>query len=125
MKRVFSGAIWEKRAGYCRALRRGNFIVVSGTTSVKDGKIFSVGDAYAQAKRCFEIIETALVELGATRADVIRTRMYVTDIRRWEEIALAHQEVFGQNPPATSMVEVKALVDSDLLVEVEADALLA
>ena len=123
MKRVFSGAPWEKRVGYCRAVRAGAQVYVSGTAPVApDGSVVAPGDAYAQAKRCFEIATTALRELGAEPANVVRTRMYVTDITRWEEYGRAHAEAFGGAPPATAMVEVKRLIDPAMLVEVEVDA---
>lgn len=121
--RAFSGAPWEKRTGYCRAIRVGKQIFVSGTAPVADdGTTFAPGDGYRQTRRCFEIIERALGELGATFKDVVRTRMYVTDIGRFEEYARAHGEIFGAHPPATAMVEIKALVSADMLIEVEADA---
>jgi L-amino acid N-acyltransferase YncA len=124
VERVFTNSPWEKKVGYCRAIRRGNFIAISGTTSIKDGEIHGVGDAYTQATRCFEIIEDSLKELGASLSDVLRTRMFVTDIKQWERIAQAHSERFATSPPATSMYEVKALIDPRLLIEVEADAML-
>jgi enamine deaminase RidA (YjgF/YER057c/UK114 family) len=125
-ERVFSGAPWEKRAGYCRAVRVGPSIFVSGTAPVAgDGSTFAPGDPYRQAKRCFEIVERALAELGASPADVVRTRMYVTDIGRFEDFSRAHLEAFGENPPATTMVEIKALISPDMLIEVEADAVLS
>jgi isochorismate pyruvate lyase len=123
-RRTFSGAVWESKVGYCRALRAGNFIYVSGTAPVDEqGGVFEPGDAYSQTKRCFEIIQKALQDLGADYADVVRTRLYVTDISRWAEFAQAHQECFGENPPTSTMVEVKALVDPAMLVEVEVDAI--
>jgi isochorismate pyruvate lyase len=124
-QRTFSGAPWESKVGYCRAIRMGNTIAVTGTTSLDDtGKIQSPGDAYGQTKRCLEIIERAIQSLGASRHNVIRTRMFVIDISKWEEIGRAHGEFFVDNPPATSMVEVKALIDPKMLVEIEADAVL-
>ena len=124
-KRVFTGAPWEKRTGYCRAIRVGSSIFVSGTAPVADdGTTFAPGDGYRQTKRCFNIVERALRDLGATLADVVRTRMYVTDISRFEEYARAHGELFGAHPPATAMVEIKALVSPDMLIEVEVDAVL-
>jgi enamine deaminase RidA (YjgF/YER057c/UK114 family) len=117
-RRVFSGAPWEERVGYCRAVRAGNHIYVTGTAAV--GALD--GDGYAQARRCFEIISKALQELGAAMSDVVRTRMFVTDISRWEEYGRAHREVFAAHPPATTMVEVKALIDPKMLIEIEADA---
>lgn len=123
-QRTFSGAPWEARVGYCRALRAGDLIFVTGTASVsEDGSVFAPGDGYAQAKRCFEIIAKALAGLGADLSCIVRTRMFVTDISRWEEYGRAHQEAFADHPPATSMVEVKSLIDSNMLIEVEADAI--
>lgn len=123
-QRVFSGAPWEARVGYCRALRVGERIFVTGTAPVADGGgCHAPGDAYAQAVRCFEIIRDALAELDAGMEDVTRTRMFVTDIERWEEFGRAHAEAFGGHPPATTMVEVRRLIDPDMLIEVEADAI--
>lgn len=124
-QRVFSGAPWEARVGYCRALRSANRIFVTGTASVKDGEVCAPGDAYAQTKRCLEIIADALAELGADLSDVVRTRMFVTDISRWEEFGRAHGEVFADHPPTTTMVEVASLIDPAMLIEIEADAVVA
>jgi isochorismate pyruvate lyase len=125
-ERVFSGAPWERRVGYCRAIRRGDVIAVTGTASVAaDGTTHAPGDAYAQTRRCLDIIETALDGLGASLGDVIRTRIFVTDIARWEEIGRAHGERFADYPPATTMVEVRRLIAPDMLVEIEADAMVA
>ena len=121
---VSTGAPWEETVGYCRAVRVGNHIAVSGTAPVgDDGEVVGVGDAYAQARRCIEIIKRALAEAGASLDDVVRTRMFVTDISQWEAIGKAHGEAFGAIRPATSMVEVRALIDPDMLVEIEADAI--
>lgn len=121
--RIHSGAPWEAEAGYCRAVRRGAVIAVSGTTAVgEDGGIVGEGDAYAQAARCIAIIEAALERAGASLSDVVRTRMYVTDISQWRAVARAHADAFGDIPPATSLVEVKGLIDPRMLVEIEADA---
>ncbi len=99
---------------------------VTGTAPVgDDGAVHAPGEAYAQARRCFEIIERALRELGATMADVVRTRMFVTDITLWAEFGRAHQEAFADHPPATTMVEVQSLIDSAMLIEIEADAVIA
>ncbi len=123
--RVFSGAPWEKRVGYCRAIRQGQNVYVSGTAPVdEDGEVFAPGDAYAQARRCLEIIEHALQSLKVDRASIVRTRMFVTDITRWAEFGRAHAEFFGQDVPATSMVEVRRLIDPAMLIEIEADAVL-
>lgn len=123
IQRIFSGAPWEKQVGYCRAVKVGNCISVSGTAPIgADGKVFEPGNGYAQAKRCIEIIERALIELGSDLSQVTRTRLYVSDIRRWAEYGKAHREAFGKHPPATSMVEVKSLIDPQMLIEIEADA---
>lgn len=122
-QRVYSGAPWEARVGYCRALRAGDHIYVTGTAPVgEDGKTYAPGDAYAQTLRCFDIIRGALRELGADLECIVRTRMFVTDISRWEEYGRAHAHFFSANPPATTMVEVKALIHPQMLVEIEADA---
>jgi enamine deaminase RidA (YjgF/YER057c/UK114 family) len=123
IKRVFTGTPWEKKIGYCRAVRLGNQIFVTGTAPFADeGSVFGVGDGFAQAKRCLEIIEKALRELSANMTDIVRTRMFVTDISRWQEYGRAHSEVFRTHPPATTMVEVKGLIHPDMLIEIEADA---
>jgi len=122
-KRVFSAAPWEARVGYCRAVRAGNHIYVTGTAPVAEGGgVEAPGDAYRQARRCLALIERALAELGADLSSVVRTRMFVTDIARWGEFGRAHAEVFGAHPPATTMVEVRALIDPAMLIEIEADA---
>ncbi len=122
-QRTFSGAKWESAVGYCRAIRAGGHIYVTGTAPVADdGSVFAPGDAYAQTRRCFEIIEQALSRIGASNRDIVRTRMFVTDIARWQEFGRAHREYCGDHPPATTMVEVKALIDPDMLVEIEVDA---
>lgn len=119
-KNIRSGAPWEPLVGYSRAVRMGRFIAVSGSAAV-DGE----DDAYGQAKQCIEVIRNALEEAGAGLQDVVRTRMYVTDIEQWAEIARAHREAFGDVMPATSMVEVARLIDPAMLVEIEADAILS
>lgn len=112
--------------GYCRAARVGAHIMVSGTAPVDDnGELFGPGDAYAQAARCIEIIDAALKEAGASLKDVVRTRMFVTDISRWAEFGKAHHEAFGDISPATSMVEVTGLIGPGMLIEIEADAIVA
>ena len=121
--RTFYGASWESTVGYCRAVKTGNLIFVSGTAPVaEDGSVFAPCDAYAQAKRCFQIVQKALQDLNADINHVVRTRMYVTDISRWAEFGKAHQEFFAENPPASTMLEVKSLIDSAMLIEVEVDA---
>jgi len=123
-KIVRTGTKWEPLVGYCRAVRVGPHIAVSGCAPVSaDGDLVGPDDAYRQAKRCIEIIAAALEEAGGTLKDVVRTRMFVTDISRWEEIARAHQEAFADITPATSMVEVSRLIGEGMLVEIEADAI--
>lgn len=123
VERHGSGAPWEPVAGYSRVVRAGGLVLVAGCTAVlADGAIAAPGDAYGQALQAIANIRAALAMVGAGLDDVVRTRIFVTDISRWEEVARAHGEAFGEVRPVSTMVEVSALIDPRMLVEIEADA---
>ena len=123
---ISSGAKWEDIVGYSRAVRVGNIIEIAGTTAVDErGEIVGMNDPYQQTKYILQKIEKALVEAGASLKDVTRTRMFVTDIFKWEEIGRAHGEFFREIKPAASMIEVKGLISPDLLVEIEVTAIIS
>lgn len=121
-KRISSGAPWEPIVGYSRAVAAGDHVWVTGCTSLVDGTVVHAGDAYEQIRQAIRNVEWALNQVGAELSDVVRTRIFVTDISRWEEFGRGHGDAFGEVMPATSMVEVSRLIDPDMLVEVEAVA---
>ena len=119
-----SGTKWEPIVGYSRGIRQGNLIWVTGTTATNDkGEIVGIGDPRAQTLQAIRNIEKALKALGATLNDVVRTRMFVTDIALWQEYGCAHGELFGEIRPTTSMIEIQRLIDDQMLIEIEADAI--
>jgi len=121
--KIFSGTPWEPKVGYARAVQVGDLVYVSGTTGTDpSGKVLAPGDAYAQTVQTIRNIENALKRLGLGLEHVVRTRIYLTDINRWEEVAKAHAEFFGEVHPATSLIGVSRLVDPEMLVEIEAEA---
>lgn len=122
-ERTYSHAPWETEVGYCRALRAGDHIYVTGTAPVtEDGGVFAPGDPYAQTRHCLALIERALRKLDCDRTAIVRTRLFVTDITQWPEVGRAHREFFGMSHPATTIVEVSRLIDAAMLIEIEADA---
>ena len=123
-KNYTTGAKWEDIVGYCRAVQVGNILEISGTTAAKDGEILHKGDAYGQARYIIELASKVLQDAGGSLKDVIRTRMYVTDVKEWEAVGKAHGEFFSEIKPASTMVEVSGLVDPDMLVEIEFSAIL-
>lgn len=124
-QRIGSGSPWEPVMGYSRAVRAGRTVYVAGTTATdSDGRVTAVGDAYAQTLRALRNIEAALARVGARREHVVRTRIYVTDITRWEDVGRAHGEFFRDVRPAATMVEVPRLIHPDMLVEIEAEAVI-
>lgn len=125
-KNISSGTSWEAMGGYSRAVRLGSVVEVAGTTAVdENGQLFGGSNPYMQTKYIFSKIDSALREAGANMTDVVRTRMYVTNIEHWEEVVRAHGEIFGNIRPASTLVEVSALVREDLLVEIEVTAILS
>ena len=122
---ISSNAPWEDMVGYSRAVKIGNTIEVSGTVSVENGKVFGLGNPYQKTTKIIEIIANALQLGGARLEDIIRTRIYVTDIKNWEEIGKAHGNAFGEIKPASTMVEVSRLISEDYLVEIEATAVIS
>ena len=124
-KTILSGSPFEQKVGFARAVRVGNHICVSGTAPITDdGKSACVGDAYGQTKRCLEIIKTAIEKAGATIESVVRTRIFLTDIDKWEEVARAHQEMFNDIKPTSTLLEVTKLIKPEWIVEIEAECII-
>lgn len=125
-QKISSGSEWESKVGYSRAVKKGNHIFVSGTTSIgEDGDIVGKGDVYLQTKQCILNIEKALKKAGALLEDVVRTRTFITDMDEWEAFGKAHGEFFGQINPAATLVEISRLIHPDLIVEIEVDAVIS
>jgi enamine deaminase RidA (YjgF/YER057c/UK114 family) len=122
-KTVSTGSAWEPKMGYSRAVRKGNMIFVTGTVGINADKTYAA-DVGAQARRSLEIIQGAIQALGGTIGDVVRTRMFVTDIAQWEKVAAVHSEIFRDIRPATTIVQIAKLIDAEALIEIEADAVL-
>ena len=124
--RIKSGAPWEPVRGYCRAVRAGQVVAVSGSAAIDaDGQLVGEGDMYEQSRQCIRVISDALEQAGCALEDIVRTRTFVTDIEQWEAVARAHRDAFGAAPPATTLVEVTRLIDPAMLVEIEADAVIS
>ena len=122
-ERTFTTAPWERKIGYCRALKAGPNVYVTGTAPVnEDGSTYAPGEPYEQAKKCLEIIKETLSKMDVSMNKIVRTRMFVTDITKWQEFGRAHGEVFSEHPPTTSMLEIRGLIEPDMLIEIEADA---
>ena len=123
LKRISSQSPWERKYGYCRAIRAGNLVLLGGTAPIaEDGSTFAPADAAAQTLRCYEIIQTALQKLGLDKSAILRVRLYVTDISRSHEFGMAHKQFFDGHIPCMTMVEVSKLIDPEMLVEIETDA---
>lgn len=122
---VSTGGPWEAKIGYSRAVRIGQLVFVSGSTAMTQSGLVGKGDPYAQTVQTFKTIEAALKEVGASLTDIVRTRIYMANIDQWQEVGRAHGELFGSIKPATTMVEVSRLIDPDILVEIEADAMVS